>query len=525
MTDVELRDPAFTERYRAIAARDSRFDGQFYTAVRTTGIYCRPSCPARTPKAENVAFYLTSAAAHEAGFRACKRCLPEAAPGTPAWDLRRDLTGRAMRLVADGVVDREGVSGLATRLGYSERQLHRLLVGELGAGPLALARAQRAQTARALLVGTSLRLADVAFAAGFGSIRQFNDTVAEVFGATPSEVRARARRSGRFAKDPARDVGRTAGRPGTARPADLADGVHEPVRISLTLPVREPFDAQGVLEFLAVRSIEGVETSDVSALRYARTFALPHGPGAFEVRVPRPGSGRVDLDLELADLADAPVAVARVRRLLDLDADPVAVDSALASDPVLAPSVAAVPGIRVPGTLDPAELLVRAIVGQQISVAAARTHLSRLAKGVGTPYASAFEGLTRLFPSPAQVADGAPTHLRLPARTLATVIGAGRDLADGTLALSVGDDPEDLRRRLVARPGIGPWTAGYVALRVLGDPDVLMDGDVALLAGARNLGLVSAEAPRPHQFKELARRGAAWAPWRSYAAMHLWRSA
>jgi AraC family transcriptional regulator of adaptative response / DNA-3-methyladenine glycosylase II len=510
MTDVELRDPAFTERYRAIAARDSRFDGQFYTAVRTTGIYCRPSCPARTPKAENVAFYLTSAAAHEAGFRACKRCLPEAAPGTPAWDLRRDLTGRAMRLVADGVVDREGVSGLATRLGYSERQLHRLLVGELGAGPLALARAQRAQTARALLVGTSLRLADVAFAAGFGSIRQFNDTVAEVFGATPSEVRARARRSGRGAAD----TGSRA-RSGTA----------EPVRISLTLPVREPFDAHGVLEFLAVRSIEGVETSDLSALRYARTFALPHGPGAFEVRVPRPGSGRVDLDLELADLADAPVAVARVRRLLDLDADPVAVDSALASDAVLAPSVAAVPGIRVPGTLDPAELLVRAIVGQQISVAAARTHLSRLASGVGTPYTSAFEGLTRLFPTPTQVADGAPTHLRLPARTLATVVGAGRDLADGTLALSVGDDPEDLRRRLVARPGIGPWTAGYVALRVLGDPDVLMDGDVALLAGARNLGLVSAEATRPHQFKELARRGAAWAPWRSYAAMHLWRSA
>jgi AraC family transcriptional regulator of adaptative response / DNA-3-methyladenine glycosylase II len=510
MTDVELRDPAFTERYRAIAARDSRFDGQFYTAVRTTGIYCRPSCPARTPKAENVAFYLTSAAAHEAGFRACKRCLPEAAPGTPAWDLRRDLTGRAMRLVADGVVDREGVSGLANRLGYSERQLHRLLVAELGAGPLALARAQRAQTARTLLVGTSLRLADVAFAAGFGSIRQFNDTVAEIFGATPSELRARARRSGRTAKDPARGTGATAG---------------EPVRISLTLPVREPFDARGVLEFLAVRSVEGVESADLSFLRYARTVALPHGPGAFEVRVPRPGSGRVDLDLELTDLADAPVAVARVRRLLDLDADPVAVDSALASDPVLAPSVAAVPGIRVPGTLDPAELLVRAIVGQQISVAAARTHLTRLAKGVGAPYSSTFEGLARLFPGPAQVADGASAHLRLPARTLATVIAAGRDLADGSLALSVGDDPEDLRRRLVSRTGIGPWTAGYVALRVLGDPDVLMDGDVALLAGARNLGLVSAEEPRPHQFKELARRGAVWAPWRSYAAMHLWRSA
>ncbi|MFD6446335.1 DNA-3-methyladenine glycosylase 2 family protein [Promicromonospora sp. NPDC060204] len=570
MTDVELRDPAFTERYRAIAARDSRFDGQFYTAVRTTGIYCRPSCPARTPKAENVSFYLTSAAAHEAGFRACKRCLPEAAPGTPAWDLRRDLTGRAMRLVADGVVDREGVSGLAQRLGYSERQLHRLLVGELGAGPLALARAQRAQTARTLLVGTSLRLADVAFAAGFGSIRQFNDTVAEVFGATPSELRARARRparSGAAGSRAAREIGqmardRSVDGPSSGHPTEVATTAAEPVRISLTLPVREPFDARGVLEFLAVRAVEGVESADlgVGVLRYARTVLLPHGPAAFEVRVPRPGSGRVDLDLELADLADAPVAVARVRRLLDLDADPVAVDSSLAADPVLAPSVGAVPGIRVPGTLDPAELLVRAIVGQQISVAAARTHLSRLAKGVGTPYVSAFEGLGLLFPTPRQIAgppapqadgrgradgavadivasNGVPTradvppaqdgaaYLRLPARTLATVLGAARDLADGTLTLSVGDDPDDLRRRLVARPGIGPWTAGYVALRVLGDPDVLMDGDVALLAGARNLGLVSAEESRPHQFKELAVRGAAWAPWRSYAAMHLWRSA
>lgn len=544
MTDVELRDPAFTERYRAIAARDSRFDGQFYTAVRTTGIYCRPSCPARTPKAENVAFYLTSAAAHEAGFRACKRCLPEAAPGTPAWDLRRDLTGRAMRLVADGVVDREGVSGLATRLGYSERQMHRLLVGELGAGPLALARAQRAQTARALLVGTSLRLADVAFAAGFGSIRQFNDTVAEVFGATPSELRARARRSSPGAGPAATEIGalhrdRSRPVPISVQDADLDVPGQQSVRIALSLPVREPFDARGVLEFLAVRAVQGVESADLGSaqpatgtparaeavtLRYARTIALPHGPGAFEVRVPRPGSGRVDLDLELADLADAPVAVARVRRLLDLDADPVAVDSALAADPVLAPSVTAVPGIRVPGALDPAELLVRAIVGQQISVAAARTHLTRLAAGVGTPHISAFTGLTRLFPTSDQVAHGAQAHLRLPARTLATVLGAGRDLADGSLVLSVGDEPDDLRRRLVCRPGIGPWTAGYVALRVLGDPDVLMDGDVALLAGARNLGLVSADVSRPHQFKELARRGAAWAPWRSYAAMHLWRS-
>nr|BFF19468.1 hypothetical protein GCM10025730_29890 [Promicromonospora thailandica] len=302
------------------------------------------------------------------------------------------------------------------------------------------------------------------------------------------------------------------------------------------LPVREPFDAAGVLRFLAVRALPGVESAELgpTVLRYARTVALPHGPGAFEVRVTRPGTGRVELDLELADLADAPVAVARVRRLLDLDADPVAVDHALAHDPALAPSVAAVPGIRVPGAVDPAELLVRAVVGQQISVAAARTHLTRLAHGAGSPYASAFEGLDRLFPTAQQIAGPAPdaparsaaeAHLRLPARILGTVLAAARDLADGSLTLSVGDDPDDLRRRLVARPGIGPWTAGYVTLRVLGDPDVLMDGDVALLAGARNLGLVDAEASRPHQFKELARRGAVWAPWRSYAAMHLWRSA
>src|SRR5690606_8161615 len=267
------------------------------------------------------------------------------------------------------------------------RQLHRLLVAELGAGPLALARAQRAQTARTLLVGTPLRLADVAFAAGFGSIRQFNDTVSEVFGTTPSDLRARA-----AARRPARRA--------QAGPVP-ADGPGEAVRISLTLPVREPFDARGVIEFLAARAIQGVEAADVGPdLRYARTVLLPHGPGAVDVRVPRTGTGRVELDLELADLADAPVAVTRVRRLLDLDADPVAVDAALAADPVLAPSVAAVPGIRVPGAVDPAELLIRAVVGQQISVAAARTHLTRLAHGTGRPYASAVPGLDRLFPTP-----------------------------------------------------------------------------------------------------------------------------
>lgn len=548
-----MTDPLFAERYRAIAARDTRFDGQFFTAVHTTGIYCRPSCPARTPRAENVTFYLTAAAAHEAGYRACRRCLPSAAPGTPEWNLRRDLAGRAMRLVADGVVDREGVDGLAARLGYSARHVHRLLVTELGAGPLALARAQRAQTARALLVGTALPVADVAFAAGFGSIRQFNDTVADVFAATPSDLRTRARRTPAGAGPRRRPATATTATTATAvggegaasEPPDPAPSpptawaASEPVRVDLALPFREPFDARGVLEFLADRALPGVETAalDGPELRYARTLALPHGPGAFEVMyapaaaphgraatAPRAATGRLTLRLEVTSLADVPVAVTRVRRLLDLDADPVAVDTALTADPVLAPLVATVPGVRVPGAVDPHELVVRAIVGQQISVAAARTHLTRLAGAVGTPYASRIPGLTRLFPTAEQVVSGAEQHLRLPARNLRTVAETARALADGELTVGVGDDPVALRDALVARPGIGPWTAGYVALRVLGDPDVLLEGDVALLAGARVLGLLDPAATRAQQFRELRRTGAAWAPWRSYAAMHLWRA-
>ncbi|SKC76125.1 AlkA N-terminal domain-containing protein [Krasilnikoviella flava] len=524
----------FDERYRAIAARDTRFDGQFFTAVRSTGIYCRPSCPARTPKPENVTFYLTSAAAHEAGYRACKRCLPEAAPGTPAWDLRHDLAGRAMRLIADGVVDREGTDGLAARLGYSTRHVHRLLTTELGAGPLALARAQRAQTARSLVVGTDLPLSDVAFAAGFGSIRQFNDTMTGVFDTAPSDLRARARRRGR----PEAAVRRGASPvpwPLDARDRVLAaDGGCDVarVRLDLELPVREPFDARGVVAFLAARAVDGVEVADLDGddVRYARTLLLPHGPGAAEVVAgPGVGPGRVAVRLELASATDVSVAVARLRRLLDLDADPAAVDTALADDPALAPLVARAPGLRVPGTVDPHEIVVRAIVGQQISVAAARTHLSRLAAGVGTPYESAVPGLTRLFPTPAQIATSAADHLRLPARSVATVVDTAGALADGTLSVGVGDDGDALRAALVARRGIGPWTAAYVAMRVLRDPDSWLDGDVALLAGAAAAGVglpgLPDDASRAARSRALAARAERWAPWRSYAAMHLWRAA
>lgn len=518
-------DELFAERYRAIDARDTRFDGQFFTAVSSTGIYCRPSCPARTPKPQNVAFYLTSAAAHEAGFRACKRCLPEAAPGTPEWDLRRDLAGRAMRLIGDGVVDREGVDGLAARLGYTPRHVHRLLVTELGAGPLALARARRAQTARALLVGSDLSLADVAFAAGFGSVRQFNDTVQEVFAARPSDLRALARRRA----------------PAAPERATLPGDAHASVRLEVDLPVRQPFDAPGVFRFLAVRAVAGVEVADLAdpdRLRYARTLALPHGHAAVDVVATAvPGLGwRVRVGLELAAVADVAPAVARVRRMLDLDADPVAVDAALAADPALAPLVARTPGIRVPGAVDPHELVVRALVGQQISVAAARTHLSRLAAHAGSPAVSAVAGLDRLFPTPAQIVAAVPEPepgepldperpLRLPGQAVRAVRATCGALADGGLAVHVGADPDDLRARLVARPRIGPWTAAYIAMRVLGDPDAWLDGDVALLAGARAAGALDPGPAGPAAHRVLAGRAAAWAPWRSYAAMHLWQAA
>ncbi|MWB99183.1 AlkA N-terminal domain-containing protein [Agromyces seonyuensis] len=533
-----LGDPGFDERYRAIDARDTRFDGQFFTAVHSTGIYCRPSCPARTPKAEHVTFYVTSAAAHEAGFRACKRCLPEATPGTPAWDLRRDLTGRAMRLIADGVVDRDGVDGLADRLGYTSRHVQRLLTTELGAGPLALARARRAQTARSLLVGTDLPIAEVAFAAGFGSIRQFNETVLEVFAVRPGDLRDRAR-----SRHPHRaDAADTAVSAASATGADTG----APVRLDLDLPVRQPFDAPGVFRFLAVRALPGVESADAEPsgttrpdrLRYARTLTLPHGPGAVELTAERRGTAdwRVRARLELASLADVGTAVARIRRLLDLDADPAAIDAALAADPALAPLVAAAPGIRVPGAVDPHELVIRALVGQQISVAAARSHLGRLAAVAGTPYASGIPGLTRLFPTPSQLVAAIPEPpaegpldpdrpLRLPRRNIVAVRNAAGALADGGLRVDVGADPETLRADLVARPGIGPWTAAYLALRVLGDPDAWLDGDVALVAGAKATGALDPDVPKAAAHRELAARAASWAPWRSYATMHLWQAA
>src|SRR5689334_8378063 len=335
MLDV-VSQPLDPERcYRAVASRDARFDGWFFTAVHTTGIYCRPSCPARTPLARNVSFFTTAAAAQAAGFRACRRCRPDAVPGSPEGDVRADVVARAMRLIADGEVERSGVPGLAQRLGYSERQLHRLLVGELGVGALALARARRAQTARVLVETTDLPMADVAFAAGFASIRQFNDTVREVFATTPTALRAKRR-----------------------------GAVSAPGELTLRLTARAPYDAAEVLLFLGAHAVPGLEEWDGTT--YARVLDLPHGPAV--VRLSPASDGSVCARLRLTSLRDLGAAVSRCRRLLDLDADPSAVDEVLGADPALASLVAGAPGRRVPASPDAAELAIRAVLGQQVSV-------------------------------------------------------------------------------------------------------------------------------------------------------------
>jgi AraC family transcriptional regulator of adaptative response / DNA-3-methyladenine glycosylase II len=483
-----------TERcVRAVQSQDARFDGWFFTAVLTTRIYCRPSCPAMTPRPENMVFYPSAAAAQLAGFRACKRCRPDASPGSPEWDVRADLTGRAMRLIADGVIDSGGVPGLARRLGYSVRQLERQLRAELGAGPLALARAQRAQTARLLIETTALPMGDIAFAAGFASIRTFNDTVHEVFALTPSELRQRAERRG-------------------GQPAPATAGT-----IALRLPFRAPLLPDNLFGHLAATAVPGVEEWRDGA--YRRTLRLPHGPGIVALR---PEAEHIACQLSLSDLRDLASAISRCRRLLDLDADPVAVDALLSADPVLAPLVAKAPGRRVPRTVDPAEFAVRAVLGQQVSTAAARTHAGRLAAARGEPVDDPAGGLTRLFPAMDALAQPGPdgasdaaAGLAVPRSRRATFAALTAALADGRIDLSVGGDWAEARLRLAAVPGIGPWTVETIAMRALGDPDAFPATDLGVRAAARELDLGGGPAA-------LAGRAAAWRPWRAYAVQHLW---
>jgi AraC family transcriptional regulator of adaptative response / DNA-3-methyladenine glycosylase II len=503
----------FDRCYRAVDSRDQRFDGWFVTAVSSTGIYCRPSCPAITPRRQHVAFYPTAAAAHRLGYRACRRCRPDAAPGSPEWDVRADVVGRAMRLISDGVVDRDGVDGLAGRLGYTARHLHRMLVAEVGAGPLSLARAQRAQTARTLIETTDLGLAEIAFAAGFGSVRQFNDTVREVYAIAPSELRTAARRR-----------------------APVGSGT-----ITVRLAYRPPLHASSTLEFLRMRAIPGVEV--VSETEYRRAIRLPYGTAHVQLT---PAVDHISATLRLADVRDLSPAVARCRRLFDLDADPTAIDGVLGDDPRLAAAVAAEPGVRVPRAVDGFEVAVRAIVGQQISVAGAIKVLGRLVAAadrddgaapdpgesdrIGGPAGATeatnardgkraedvLDGQLRPFPDPATVAKLPDTAFAMPKARIATIRTLAEAITNDEIVLDGSVDRDHTRTALEMIPGIGPWTANYVAMRALGDPDVFLASDLAVRRAAGAAGL-------PDKPAQLAKHALRWAPWRSYAVIRLWR--
>jgi AraC family transcriptional regulator, regulatory protein of adaptative response / DNA-3-methyladenine glycosylase II len=474
-----IRD--FESCYRAVSAKDARFDGMFITAVTSTGIYCRPSCPAITPKPANVRFFPTAAAAQAAGFRACKRCRPDASPGSPEWNVRADVVARAMRLIADGIVDRDGVAGLASRLHLSERHLHRLLVAEVGAGPQALARAHRAQTARVLIETTVMSFSEIAFAAGFASIRQFNDTVRHVFASTPTELRGKKR-------------GDLPGAPGS---------------ITLRLPYRAPLDAHALLGFLGARAVPGIEERDENT--YRRTLRLPHSPGIVELT---PGTGHISCRLWLGDVRDLTAAVHRCRRLLDLDADPVAIDSVLSEDSLLRPLISRSPGLRVPGTVDGTELAFRAVIGQQISVKGARTIAARLVTEFGKPLTVPMDGLTHVFPEADVVADVDLSKIGIPLARQATLKALASALAAGDLTIDPGADRDETRAKLLELPGVGAWTASYIAVRALGEPDAFMATDLGVRRALERLGAR----------KDPVTLSERWKPWRAYAQQHLWTS-
>jgi AraC family transcriptional regulator of adaptative response / DNA-3-methyladenine glycosylase II len=482
--DRARENPEARERWiRAVQSKDARFDGWFFTAVVTTGIYCRPSCPVVPPKPENMRFYPSAAAAQQAGFRACKRCRPDASPGSPQWNERADLVARAMRLIADGIIDREGVPGLAARLGYSVRQVERQLLAELGAGPLALARAQRAQTARLLIETTALPMGDIAFAAGFASIRTFNDTVREVFALSPTQLRSRASRGH----------------------SDATRGA-----LSLRLPFRAPLFPDNLFGHLVATAVPGVEEWRDGA--YRRTLRLPHGRG---IATLRPGPEYISCQLSVSDLRDLAIAISRCRRLLDLDADPVAVGDLLRQDAALGPLVDKAPGRRVPRTVDAAEFAIRVVLGQQVSTAAARTHAGRLVAAHGEPVDDPDGGLTHLFPAMTALAALDPETLGLPRARRRTLHVLAQSLAGGEIDLGAGSDWPRARARLGALPGLGPWSVETIAMRGLGDPDAFIPGDLGVRAAARDLGLAATPAA-------LTSRAQAWRPWRAYAVQYLW---
>jgi AraC family transcriptional regulator of adaptative response / DNA-3-methyladenine glycosylase II len=478
--------------YRALHDRDARFDGWFVAGVTSSGIYGRPSCPSPTPRPEHVRFFDSAAAAQQAGFRACRRCLPDAAPGSPLWDRRGDLAARAMRLIGDGLVDRAGVAGLAAQLGRGEPELERALIAHTGAGAAALARARRAEVARLLLAATTLEVAQVADAAGFAGPRQLSETLAAVFGMGPAELRRRAGH-------------RPASRDGSGGPRGVPAAA--PAALSIRLPFRRPLNPANLFGHLVATAVPGVEELRDGA--YRRSLRLPHGSGIVELR---PHADHVACRLALTDVRDLSPAIARSRWVLDLDADPEGVDAHLARDPVLAPLVARAPGRRIPRSPDGPEMAVRAVIGQQISTAAARTQAARLTMAYGTPVSDPRGSITHLFPTPEALAGARLAGPQRRADSFAALVAA---LADGRLSLDPGADREAARVALVRLPGIGPWTSEMVAMRALGDPDAFPASDLGVRRGAQALGL-------PVSPRGLDERTRSWSPWRAYGVQYLW---
>jgi AraC family transcriptional regulator of adaptative response / DNA-3-methyladenine glycosylase II len=503
-TTMDL-DPA--RCYQAILSRDRRFDGKFFTGVVTTRIYCRPVCPVVPPKFKNMRFFACAAAAEAAGFRPCKRCRPETAPGTPAWVGTSAVVTRALRMISNGALDDGNVEALAARLGIGERHLRRLFAQHLGASPVDVARARRVHFARALIDDTNLPITTVALSAGFTSIRQFNHAVRATFGAPPTELRRRR---------------------GRRQLAENGAG------IVVKLPYRPPLAWTALLRFLALRTIPGVEVVDGDV--YRRTIEVNGAAGVIEVwpsgdsESTASSSGpakngraagaphharhllmRVQLPHyeSLIDIVD------RVRRLFDLDADPLRIGEHLRHDAALQPLLDALPGVRVPGAWDPFELAVRAILGQQVTVQGATTLAGRLVQAFGSSIEGRSAGLTRLFPAPGRLANAELARIGLPRARAATVGALAAAVARGAVVLDAAQGLDDVVARLCALPGLGPWTAHYIAMRAFGEPDAFPATDLGLRRALGNGTGALATA-------ELSRLSEAWRPWRAYAAMCLW---
>ncbi len=482
---------------RARLSRDPRFDGRFFVAVTTTGIYCRPVCPAPSAKSANVLYYPTAAAAAEAGFRPCLRCRPEAAPGTPAWLGTSAVVRRALRLIQEGALDESSIDEFATRVGIGPRHLHRLFVRHIGASPIAVAQTRRLHFAKRLLDLTGLSMTEIALAAGFGSLRRFNDAFRKAYARPPREIRRRYE---------------TDDRPSSAPSAGTVRGLASD-EIVLRLAYRPPYDWRFVSDFLAARAIPGVERVDDRG--YARTLALANGHATIRVH-PLPSRNELELSVRGAPAAALFQISVAARRVFDLAADPALTAHAFKADPILGPLARRRPGLRIPGVWDPFECAVRAVLGQQVSVAAGRTLAARLVERVGRVVADGREELTRVFPSPEALAradlDGiGVTGARIAAiRTLACAVSERQ--------LDFSAPADEVTAALVALPGIGAWTAQYIALRALGEPDAFPAADIVL----RRMAAVGGKSLTPRALGEQAE---AWRPWRSYAVMHLWRAA